>query len=135
MSKQAAAEAALEKTPYEMIGGEAAVRRLVDRFYDIMDSAREPRDLRRMHATDLAPMRQLLFEFLSGWLGGPALYFQRPEHRCIRSAHHGLSIGEAERNQWMTCMRRAMEDCDVTPEVRAMIEGPLARMCESFRNR
>lgn len=135
MSNQAAAEATVERTPYDMMGGEAAVRRLVDRFYDIMDSAPEARNIRRMHARDLAPMRRMLFEFLSGWLGGPALYFQRPEHRCIRSAHNALSIGEAERDQWMACMRGAMDDCGVPQDVRALIDTPLARMCESFRNR
>jgi hemoglobin len=135
MSRQSTVDTAIEQTPYEMMGGEAAVRRLVERFYDIMDSAPEIQNLRAMHATDLAPMRQLLFEFLSGWLGGPALYFQRTEHRCIRSAHHGFAISEAERDQWMDCMRRAMDDCDVAQNVRALIDGPLARMCESFRNR
>jgi hemoglobin len=135
MSKQAEADTSPEKTPYEMMGGEAAVRGLVDRFYDIMDSAPEARDIRALHAADLAPMRQLLFEFLSGWLGGPALYFKRPEHRCIRSAHHGFPIGEAERDQWMACMRRAMDDRRVEQDVRALIDLPLARMCESFRNR
>lgn len=135
MTTQAEAESALDKTPYEMMGGETAVRHLVDRFYDIMASARETRDLRAMHAADLAPMRQLLFEFLSGWLGGPPLYFQRPEHRCIRSAHNRFSIGESERDQWMACMRRAMDECGVPHNVRALIDGPLARMCEAFRNR
>jgi hemoglobin len=135
MGKQAAADATLEKTPYEMMGGEAAVRCLVDRFYDIMDSAPEAQNIRRMHANDLTPMRQLLFEFLSGWLGGPALYFRRPGNRCIRSAHHRFSIGEAERDQWLACMRRAMDDCGVSQNVRDMIDRPLARMCESFRNR
>jgi len=27
------------QTPYELVGGDAGVRRLVDRFYDLMDSA------------------------------------------------------------------------------------------------
>ena len=38
------------------MGGEAAVRRLVDRFYDIMDSSSEALELRTLHATDLGPM-------------------------------------------------------------------------------
>lgn len=135
MSEQTVADTTIEKTPYEMMGGEAAVRGLVDRFYDIMDSAPEARDLRRMHAVDLSPMRQLLFEFLSGWLGGPPLYFQKAEHRCVRSAHRGFSIGEAEINQWMACMRRAMEDRGIEKEVRTLLDKPLLRMCETFRNR
>src|SRR4051794_8254440 len=67
-----------ELTPYEQIGGEATVRRLADRFYGIMESDPGAARIRAMHGQDLAPIRKLLFEFLSGWLGGPALYFQRP---------------------------------------------------------
>ena len=118
-----------------MMGGETAVRRLVERFYEIMDTVPDIRELRGLHAADLGPMRQLLFEFLSGWLGGPPLYFQRPEHRCIGSAHHSFAIGETERDQWMACMRRAMDDCGVPQNVRNLIDAPLARMCEAFRNR
>jgi hemoglobin len=136
MNQQTAtAEAETEPTPYSLMGGEAAVRRLVDRFYDIMDSAPQAAGIRGMHAADLGPMRQLLFEFLSGWLGGPPLYFQRPEHRCIRSAHRPFAIGEAERDAWMLCMRQAMADCGVPQEVRGMIDRPLARMAEAFSNR
>ena len=115
--------------PYELIGGEAAVRALVDRFYDIMDTSPNSRKLRGLHAADLGPMRQLLFEFLSGWLGGPPLYFQRSEHRCIGSAHHAFAIGAIVRDQWMACMRQAMDDCSVPQDVRDMIDKPLARMC------
>ena len=117
------------------MGGEAALRRLVERFYDVMDTSPEARELRRLHAADLGPMRQLLFEFLSGWLGGPPLYFQRPEHRCIGSAHRAFAIGEAERDQWMACMRQATDECAVPRDVRDMLDAPLARMCEAFRNR
>lgn len=133
--KQVETNTAPEKTPYEMMGGETAVRRLVDRFYEIMDSLTDAKDIRQMHASDLKPMRELLFEFLSGWLGGPPLYFQKPEHRCIRSAHSSLSIGDDEISQWMLCMRKAMQECDVPADVQALIDKPLLRMCDSFRNR
>jgi hemoglobin len=111
------------------------VRRIVDRFYDIMDSDPGAARIRAMHATDLSPMRDRLFEFLSGWLGGPPLYFQRPDRKCIVSAHRPFAIGEQERDEWMTCMRRAMEDCGVSAEVRELLDRPFLRMCDAFRNR
>ena len=58
----------------------------------------------RLHAADLSPMRERLPEFLSGWLGGPPLYFQRPDHNCIVSAHRPFAIGPDERDQWLMCM-------------------------------
>lgn len=110
---EAAAPAATPApTPYDMIGGEAVVRRIVERFYDVMDSAPEAAGIRAMHAADLGPMRQTLFEFLSGWLGGPRSYA-----KCIMSAHRPFAIGDAERDAWMFCMRRALSDSGVTGEL------------------
>ncbi|WP_246666625.1 group II truncated hemoglobin [Bradyrhizobium guangdongense] len=122
-------------TPYDLIGGEAAVRRLADRFYEIMDTNPGAHRIRAMHGADLAPIRQLLFEFLSGWLGGPPLYFNRPEHRCIMSAHRPYAIGEAERDEWMSCMRAAMDDCALPAEVRALLDQGFSRMANAVRSR
>jgi hemoglobin len=127
-------EPELKQTPYEMIGGQVMVRRIVDRFYDIMDRAPEAARIRAMHANDLSPMRDRLFEFLSGWLGGPPLYDQRPNHKCIVSAHRPFSIGEVERDEWMMCMRQAMEDCGVPKDVRTLLDYPFLRVAEAFRN-
>lgn len=132
---ESAVEVPREDTPYDMIGGEATVRRIVDRFYDLMDSTPEAARIRAMHAADLSPMRERLFEFLSGWLGGPPLYYQRPDPKCIVSAHRSLSIGGAERDAWMTCMRQAMEDCGVPADVRTLLDPALLRMADAFRNR
>jgi hemoglobin len=129
------AEPEVEQTPYAMMGGAATVRQVVNRFYDIMDSDPEAARVRAMHANDLSEMRERLFEFLSGWLGGPPLYFQRPDRKCIVSAHRPFAIGERERDEWMMCIRRAMEDCGVPAEVRTLLDKPLLRMCEAFRNR
>ena len=123
------------RSPYEMIGGEAMVRRIVDRFYDIMDTEPAAAGIRAMHAPDLSPMRDRLFEFLSGWLGGPPLYFQRPDHKCIMSAHRPFAIGNSERDEWMLCMRRALVDSGVPADVRILLDKPLLRMAEAFRNR
>ena len=135
MTEAAAANDAPEITLYELIGGEAMIRRLADRFYEIMDTDAGAARIRAMHAGDLAPIRKLLFEFLSGWLGGPPLYFQRSEHRCIMSAHRPFAIGAAERDEWMMCMRRAMDDCAVTGEMRAVMDQAFLRMADLFRNR
>jgi len=128
-------EAAKTVTPYELIGGEAVVRRLADRFYELMDTDPSAARIRAMHAEDLAPIRQLLFEFLSGWLGGPPLYFQREEHRCIMSAHHPYAIGEAERDEWMMCMRRAMADCELPAQILPLLDQAFLRMANAMRSR
>jgi len=56
---------------YEALGGEAKVRELAYRFYDVMDETPEAASIRAMHREDLSEIKELLFEFLSGWFGGP----------------------------------------------------------------
>lgn len=121
-------------TPYDLLGGADAVRRIVDRFYDIMDTAPEAAGIRAIHDADLAPMRQRLFEFLSAWLGGPRIYVVGPEQKCIMSTHRGYTIGEAERDAWMLCMRRALEDAGAPQDLRDMIDAALMRMANAFRS-
>jgi hemoglobin len=123
-----------EATPYELIGGEAMVRRLADRFYEIMDTDPGAARIRAMHGQDLAPIRQLLFEYLSGWLGGPPLYFKRPEHRCIMSAHRPYGIGDVERDEWMACMRRTMDECGLPAGMRTLLDQGFLRTANLFRS-
>jgi len=125
----------IDMTPYDLIGGEATVRRLADRFYEIMDSDPAASHIRAMHERDLAPIHQLLFEFLTGWLGGPPLYFKRPEHRCIMSAHRPYEIGDTERDEWMMCMRAAMDECELPAEMRALLDQGFSRLANAFRSR
>jgi hemoglobin len=121
-------------TPYELLGGESGLRRLVDRFYDIMEQEPSVAALRAMHAPDLTPMRERLFDYLSGWLGGPPLYFQRPDAKCMVSAHQPFAIRQAESGQWMYCMERALEDIAITPEFRHLLVTALRRMATAFRS-
>jgi hypothetical protein len=68
---------------YDLVGGEASLARLVDRFYEIMDSEPAAAGIRAIHRGGLAPIRERLFAFLSGWLGGTRPY------TAASSAHTG----------------------------------------------
>ncbi len=102
-----------EHTMYELLGGEAGIRRIVHAFYDHMERDADLAPLRAMHADDLGPMRQGLFEFISGWLGGPPLFVQRKGSPCLTEAHAPYVIDQAARDQWLVCMYRAMADAEV----------------------
>lgn len=104
---------------YAAIGGEEAVRRLTHRFYALMDALPETRAIRRMHPSDLAGSEHNLFEYLSGWLGGPALYVARKGHPRLRMRHLPFAIGPAERDQWMRCMRQALDEVVADARLRA----------------
>jgi hemoglobin len=99
--------------PFVQLGGEAGVRALVDRFYDLMDLEPDFAGIRALHPVLLDDSRDKLFWFLCGWLGGPDLYVQRFGHPRLRARHLPFPIGSAERDQWLVCMARAMSDLDV----------------------
>jgi len=120
--------------PYDVLGGADAVRQLVDRFYDIMDSAPETATIRALHATSLKSSREKLFLFLSGWLGGPPLYVEKYGHPMLRARHLPFIIGKAERDQWLWAMHRAMDELSIPPEFRALIWPKLMVLADHMRN-
>ena len=64
------------RSAFELLGGEVAVRGIVDRFYDL-DGPRAEYAALRGHGSTLDSARDKLFWFLCGWLGGPQHYTQR----------------------------------------------------------
>jgi len=133
-SEQAAEQPAERVVPYDLIGGEEALRRVVDRFYEIMDTDPAAATIRAMHGDDLGPIGEKLFEFLSGWLGGPPLYAKRTGSVCLTHAHAPFEIGDAERDAWLMCMRRALEDEGVAEDVREMLDQPLLMIADFIKN-
>ena len=121
-------------TYYERIGGAAVVRALVDRFYDLMDALPEAGPVRAMHPSDLALSREKLYEFLSGWLGGPALYIEKYGHPQLRARHLRVRIGPSERDQWMLCMRQALDESVADAHLRRELTDAIGRIAEHMRN-
>lgn len=121
-------------TQYERLGGEKGVRILVDRFYDLMDSLPEVQDIRDWHGKDLNRARKLLFEFLSGWLGGPPLYAQKYGHPRLRQRHLFVKIGIKERDQWLHCMYKAMEDVEIEQDLQKELRPAFFKTADHMRN-
>ncbi len=124
-----------QQTPYEQLGGEAGVRKLVDYFYDFMDELQEAAGVRALHAKSLRASREKLFMFLSGWLGGPDLYVQQYGHPKLRARHLPFSIGQTERDQWMLCMRKALQEMDIPDELKSQLEQSFWKTADFMRNR
>ena len=97
-------------TPYDQLGGAAAVQQLSRRFYELMDELPEAYTVRQMHPESLQGSEDNLFEFLSGWFGGPALYIAKKGHPRLRMRHAPYAIGPVERDEWMLCMRLALTE-------------------------
>ena len=122
-------------TFYELLGGTEQVRALVDRFYDIMDSDPGASEIRVMHPRDLSGSREKLYMFLTGWTGGPQLYIERFGHPFLRRRHLPFSIGEGERDQWMYCMIKAMNDLGIEESVMLKLAEALYGVADFMRNR
>jgi hemoglobin len=119
---------------FERVGGEAGVRRLVDRFYDLMDTLPEVRVLRDLHPPTLDSSRDKLAWFLTGWLGGPPRYVERFGHPRLRARHLPFAIGNRERDQWMRCMTQAAEEIIAEAGARQALLGALAPLADHMRN-
>ena len=122
-------------TLYDLIGGETGLRSLVDRFYDIMDSSPEAKDIRALHAASLKSSREKLFMFLSGWSGGPSLYIEKYGHPRLRQRHMPFSIGERERDQWLWCMNKALDESGFVPQVVEHLKSRFAEVADFMRNK
>jgi hemoglobin len=120
---------------FDALGGEDALRALVDRFYDLMELEPSFAGIRALHPSALDGSRDKLFWFLCGWLGGPDLYVQRFGHPRLRARHLPFAIGIAERDQWMACMRQAMEECSVDPALAERLWAAFFNTADWMRNR
>src|SRR5579864_8910247 len=96
--------AQLAPSRFELVGGQAAVDRIVDAFYRRMDTLPQAATIRAMHPANLSATSNLLKKYLSEWLGGPNLYSQERGHPRLRMRHLPFRIGVAERDAWMLCM-------------------------------
>ncbi|WP_223871533.1 group II truncated hemoglobin [Candidatus Dactylopiibacterium carminicum] len=123
-----------EPTPYDALGGEAAMRALVDRFYELMDELPEAQPARRLHPQDLGEVRQKLFEYFSGWLGGPPLFETKYGHPRMRARHMPFAIGSAERDAWLLCMKQAFEEVLPAGEVRDAFWRRVLGLADFMRN-
>lgn len=121
-------------TPYEMLGGDAGIRSLVDRFYDLMDSAPEAATVRALHASSLKASRDKLYLYLSYWTGGPATYIEQRGHPRLRMRHLPFTISTRERDEWLWCMDRALDEHPMPDSLREDLRQRLHGLADHMRN-
>ena len=121
-------------SPYEQLGGEAGVRRLVQRFYALMDELPEAYAVRQLHPESLSGSQTSLFEFLSGWLGGPSLYIARKGHPRLRMRHAPYAVGPVVRDEWMLCMTQALTEQVTDQVLRARLIDTFSQMASHLIN-
>ena len=123
------------QTLYERIGGEVAIQSLVKAFYHHMDQLEESRSIRAMHAKSLKVSGEKLFMFLSGWMGGPNLYMEKHGHPRLRMRHMPFAIDESARDQWMHCMKLALDETVDDAPLRDELMAAFYGVADFMRNR
>ncbi|MBN8931938.1 MAG: group II truncated hemoglobin [Rhizobium pusense] len=122
-------------TLYEAIGGDATVRALTRRFYQLMDTLPEAARCRAIHPADLSGSEAKFYDYVTGYLGGPPVYVEKHGHPMLRRRHFVAPIGPAERDEWLLCFRRAMEETIENPKLRDIIWPPIERLAFHMQNR
>ena len=124
----------MRETPYQMLGGKDGIRALASAFYDAMDELETAHDIRAMHQENLDEIKEKLFEYLSGWLGGPRLYVEKYGTVCLTKPHAPYEIGAKERDQWLACMDKALEDIGADEELKTLLTKPFFMVADTVKN-
>lgn len=121
-----------EISVYEMVGGDAPFRILVDRFYDYVEADPE---LRPMFPDDLAPGREYQFLFLTQFFGGPTRYAGTRGHPRLRMRHGPFAIDRKMRDHWLDHMLRALDETGIVEPAYSIIRDYFVNGSEFLINR
>jgi hemoglobin len=103
------------QSPYEAIGGEQILSKLVDEFYARV--AKHP-DLAPIFPKDLTETARKQKQFLTQYLGGPPLYTAEHGHPMLRARHLSFPITPTRAKAWLACMNEAMNAVGLQGPVR-----------------
>ena len=118
---------------YQRMGGEPVLKQFVTDLYAFMDKEPNVAKIRAMHH-NLSYAADRLFMFLSGMLGGPPLYMDAFGPPRLRRKHMPFSIGNEERDQWMSCAKHAAQQLHISDELKNALINTLAAMADHLRN-
>lgn len=122
---------------YDLVGGEAGLRNLIETFYDIIEFEPEGRVLHVLHLRGhgVAHSRIEQFNFLSGFFGGPSLYVQKYGHSDVRQMHEHVEINAEAKDAWLNCMSIAIDRVGLSADIKARLMGPFTRVATQLVNR
>ena len=101
-------------SPYEALGGEEVLSKLIDTFYDYVANHTLLTDIFPDDLTETAYKQKM---FMTQFLGGPSLYTEEFGHPMLRARHLPFPITEQHAEAWLSCMQQALKDVGVEPVV------------------
>jgi hemoglobin len=96
----------VEESLFDQVGGEAFFVRLVNAFYEAVET---DETLRPMYPDDLTDARRHLTLFLVQYWGGPRTYQEERGHPRLRMRHAPFRVTKSARDAWLAAMGAALE--------------------------
>ncbi len=121
------------ETPYEEIGGDTTVRAISEMFYDIIE--RDSPVLRAMLPENTTGSRRKLYQFLSGWTGGPPLYWEEHGHPRLRMRHAPFQIDDPAAREWARVMSEAIDAVEMPERAADFLQRQLSAAALTLVNR
>lgn len=117
---------------FEKVGGEKTFNDLVSHFYALV--AVNP-VLRPMYPDqDLKAAAQRLQMFLVQYWGGPSTYSEQRGHPRLRMRHAPFHIASKQRDEWLNCMRQAVDGLTIEQELKTELWNYLEMAAHSMVN-
>ncbi|HHW37044.1 MAG TPA: globin [Bacillales bacterium] len=103
------------ETPYEMLGGEETIQKLVNSFYPKVYA--NP-ILSPLFEGDMEEIKRKQKMFLTQFTGGPTLYSDEFGPPAMRARHMPFEITPTRAIAWLACMKEAMDDIGLDGAIR-----------------
>lgn len=116
---------------FDNLGGAEGVHRLVEVFYSKVQL--HPK-LSPLFPEDITPVLEKQYQFLSQFFGGPALYSEQHGHPMMRARHMHIPITPERADDWLNCMKAALEETGVEEPLRSFVLSRLAGPAHHFVN-
>ncbi|OFJ80814.1 truncated hemoglobin YjbI [Staphylococcus sp. HMSC056G08] len=96
-------------TPYEVIGQERLYH-MIDYFYSLVE---QDERINHLFPGDFAETSRKQKQFLTQFLGGPALYTEEHGHPMLKMRHMDFRITTFERDAWLENMNKAIQHAEL----------------------
>lgn len=119
------------ESTYNLMGGSDTIRNLVQAFYPKVLAHPE---LSPLFPTDILPVMERQYMFLTQFFGGPSLYTEEVGHPMMRARHLPFEINEARAQAWLQCMKEALTEVNISVELQAHVLERLSGPAYHFIN-
>lgn len=118
-------------TLYEILG-EKVIKELVNRFYTNVLASEK---IAHLFQNDIEIIKDKQFSFLVQFLGGPQYYIQKYGQPKMRMRHLPHAITPAAKDEWLKCMKDAIESLDLGPNLSEALYNCFPKIAQHMVNR